>query len=123
MIATPLTNLYQYHHSISFFTIPCNRIRGRILKTGRWEVPGLIIGRLSTYLFGFFHGFLRNSRIYRLGFLRKTPKEGIHLVVPGPISGQMALILQPNRDRTTSRILEKNRIAVPSADLNYIIVF
>ena len=32
--------------------------------------------RLSTYPFGVFRGFLRNSRKYGLGFLRKTPHGG-----------------------------------------------
>ena len=39
-------------------------------------------------------GFLRNSRKYGLGSLRKTPTEDILPVSPGFIRGQLALILQ-----------------------------
>ena len=35
-------------------------------------------------------------RKYGLGSLRKTPTEGILPTGPGPTSGQLALILQPN---------------------------
>ena len=50
---------------------------------------------LSTLPFGIFRGFLRNSRKYGLGSIRKTP--GGHS--PGsqnPTCGKLALYLQPN---------------------------
>ena len=40
-------------------------------------------------------GFLRNSRKYGQGFLRKTPTEGTAPKGPGPTIGQLALNLQP----------------------------
>ena len=40
--------------------------------------------------------FSPNSRKYGLGSLRKIPTEGTPLISPGPTSGQLALILQPN---------------------------
>ena len=45
-------------------------------QTGRREVPGSILGRTCRPRhFGAFRGFLRNSRTYGLGSLRKTPYE------------------------------------------------
>ena len=50
---------------------------------------------LSTYPFGVFGGFLRNSHKYGLGSLRKTPMAGTLPTGPGLTSGQLALTLQP----------------------------
>ena len=36
----------------------------------------ILRSRLSTQPFGVFRGFLRNTRKYGLGFIRKTPTEG-----------------------------------------------
>ena len=41
-----------------------------------------------------FRGFLRNSRKYGLGSLRKIPSEGIPPIIPDPTSGQLDLSLQ-----------------------------
>ena len=66
------------------------------LKIGRRELPGSNPGRACRpSLFGVFRGFLRNSRKYRLGFLRKTPTEGTPPIGPGSTSGQLALHLRP----------------------------
>ena len=43
--------------------------------------------------------YLQNSHKYGLGSLRETPKEGTPPAGPGPISGQLALILQLNPNR------------------------
>ena len=40
-------------------------------------------------------GFLRKSRKYGLGPLKKTPTEGTPPIGPGPTSGQLAFNLQP----------------------------
>ena len=51
--------------------------------------------RLSTKLFEVFPGFLRLTRKYGLGSLKKTSTESIPPIGPGPTSGQLALRLQP----------------------------
>ena len=56
--------------------------------------------RLSMQPFGVFRGFLRNSRKYGLGSLRKTPTEGTSPTGPGPTSEQLALNLQPTNQPT-----------------------
>ena len=52
--------------------------------------------RLSTYQFGDFRGFPRNSRKYGIGPLIKTPTVGTPRTGPGFMKGQLALTLQPN---------------------------
>ena len=49
------------------------------LKTGKREVPGSNPGRACRP-----RGFLRNSRKYGLGSLRKTPTEGTPPIGLGP---------------------------------------
>ena len=49
----------------------------------KWKTGGVRfkpLSRLSTQPFGVLRGFLRNSRKYGLGSLRKTPTEGTSLV-------------------------------------------
>ena len=57
----------------------------------RYRVQFLVA--LVNQMFGVFHSFLRNSIIYYLGSLKKTPMERISPAGPDPISRQLALIL------------------------------
>ena len=65
----------------------------------KWKTGGVRFkprSRLSTYPFGDFRSFLRSSRKYGLGCLRKTPTEGAPPVVPGPTSRQLDSNLHPS---------------------------
>ena len=63
-----------------------------------WQTGGVRFkprSRLSTYPFGVFRSFLRNSRNYGLRSLRKTYMEGNPPIFPGPTSGQLDSYLHP----------------------------
>ena len=69
---------------------------GIALKTSSREVPGSNPGRACRPSRSEFSAvFLRNSRKYGLGSVRKTPTEGTPPIDPGPIIGQLAFNLQP----------------------------
>ena len=73
------------------------------LKVGRRDVPGSIPGRAwrpSRSEFSVF--FLRNLLKYELGYLRKTPTEGVPPTGLGPISGQLELNVQPTNQPLVS---------------------
>ena len=62
-----------------------------------WQIGGARFkpwSRLTTQPLGIFCDFLRNSRKYEVGSLRKTPTEGTPPKSPDPTSGQLTLNLQ-----------------------------
>ena len=65
---------------------------GFALKIFSRDVPGLIPGYVCPAIHSkIFHGFVRVSRKYGLGSLRKTLTKGIPPIAPGPTSGQLDL--------------------------------
>ena len=70
---------------------------GFCFQNGNWEVQVQTPVALVDLAVRSFPGFLRNSRKYGLGCLRKTPTEGILPVSPDLISRQLALMLQPTK--------------------------
>ena len=61
----------------------------------QWRVQTTVA--LVDQAFGVIRGFLRNSRKYGLGSLRKTPTKDTPPMDPGPTSGQLASNLQKQR--------------------------
>ena len=76
------------------------------LEDGRCQVQTPV--SLVDLAFGVFRGFLRNSRKYGLGSLRKYPTEHSLSTRPGSTSGHFALLLQSNPERSYKNSLMKS---------------
>ena len=78
-----------------------------------WYTGGTGLNSRSRLPFGYFHGFLPNSHIYRLGSPRKTPHGGHSIYSFRSLLWQ--LDLKPTTNESTNRFFAENKIAFLSS--------
>ena len=100
----------------SFYSSPTGSRAVLPSKASRWVVPGSIPVALVDLAVRGFLCFLRNSRKYWLGSLKKTPTAGTPPVNPSPACWQLAIILTTKQPSFYST----EQVKIMHLDLSYL---